>query len=133
MNRGQSLLELALCAPVVMLLALGTVAAVQVVDARAGIEAATQAAAMEAAGAPDPATAERDAQARFAAVIAGYPFRSAVLHVTFGGFYRTDEVVATSSGLVDLTWPLLDSPRVLTLESRVAVPLEAWRTHTPQP
>lgn len=133
MSRGQSLVELAVCAPVVMVLALGTVATVEIVDARAGLEAATQAAAADAAGAPDPVTGERNAQARFAAVIAAYPVRSALLRVTFGGFDRTDEVAATSSGQVDLSWSVLGLPGALALESRVAIPLEAWRSHMPQP
>jgi len=41
--RAQALLELALCAPIAILLALGTVAAVQIAGARAGLDAATQA------------------------------------------------------------------------------------------
>lgn len=133
MSRGQSLVELAVCAPVVLLLVLGTVATVEVVDARAGLEAATQAAAAEAASAPDPRSAERDAQARFAAVIAGYPLRSAVLRVTFGSFNRTDQVTAVSSGRVDLFWPAVGAASGLSLESRVAIPLEAWRTHAQRP
>jgi len=132
MSRGQSLVELAACAPLVMVLALGTVATVEIVDARAGLEAATEAAAADAAGAPDPVSAERTAQARFAAVIAAYPLRSAVLRVTFRNFDRTGEVEANSSGQVDLSWSVLDLPGAMTLESRVAIPLEAWRSHVPQ-
>jgi Flp pilus assembly protein TadG len=132
-SRGQSLLELAVCAPVVLVLALGTVATVEIVDARAGLEAATQAAAAEAAGAPDPVSAERNAQARFAAVIAGYPIRSALLRVTFGRFSRLDEVAADSSGQVDLLWPVVDPPGVATLESTVVIPLEPWRSRAPRP
>jgi Flp pilus assembly protein TadG len=132
-SRGQSLLELAVCTPVVLVLALGTVATVEIVDARAGLQAATQAAAAEAAGAPDPISAGRDAQARFATVIAGYPIRSALLRVTFGRFSRADEVVADSSGRVDLLWPVVDPTGLATLESRVVVPLEPWRSRTPRP
>lgn len=133
MSRGQSLVELAVCAPVVMVLALGAVATVEIVDARAGLEAATQAAAADAASAPDPASAERNAQARFAAMIAAYPVRSAVLRVTLGAFDRTDEVAAASSGHVDLFWPALGAVGGLTLESKAAIPLEAWRSHVPRP
>jgi Flp pilus assembly protein TadG len=130
-SRGQSLVELAVCAPVVIVLALGTVATVEIVDARAGLEAATQAAAADAASASDPVSGERNAQARFAAVIAAYPVRSAFLRVTFGGFDRAAEVAATSSGQVDLSWSVLDLPGALKLESRVAIPLEPWRSHSP--
>ncbi len=133
MSRGQSLVELAVCAPVVLALAAGTVATVEIVDARAGLEAATQAAAAEAASAPDLASAEHGAQARFAAVIAGYPIRSALLQVTLGGFGRADDVVATSSGQVDPFWSVLDLPGALTLESRVTIPIEPWRSRTPRP
>jgi Flp pilus assembly protein TadG len=132
-SRGQSLVELAVCAPVVLALAAGTVATVEIVDGRAGLEAATQAAAAEAASAPDPATAQLGAQARFAAVIAGYPVRSALLRVTFGGFSRTDQVVADSSGQVEPFWSVLDLPGALTLESRVTIPIEPWRSRTPGP
>lgn len=132
MSRGQSLVELAICAPVVMALAAGTVATVEIVDARAGLEAATQAAAAEAASAPDPASAEHRAQARFAALIAGYPIRSALLRVTIGGFSRADEVVADSSGQVDPVWSVLDLPGALTLESRVVIPIEPWRSRAPR-
>ena len=56
---GQALLELALCAPVVLLLALGGAAVVQLQDATAGLDAATTAAAEMASRAPDPRTASR--------------------------------------------------------------------------
>src|SRR4029077_11882614 len=71
--RAQALLELALCAPVVIFLALAAVAAVQFASARAGLDAATQAAADAAARAPDPAAANESAQSRFESIVAGYP------------------------------------------------------------
>jgi Flp pilus assembly protein TadG len=128
-SRGQSLVELAICAPVVLLLTLGAVATVQVVDAQAGLEAATQAAAAQAARAPGPALATSQAQARFASMIAGYPLRSAHLTIALGQFNRTDEVVATASGGVDVAWAALVFPRVVILECRATVPLERWRSH----
>jgi Flp pilus assembly protein TadG len=131
MTRGQSLVELAVCAPVIMVLTLGAVATVQVVDARAGLQAATVAAAAEAARAPDPASAQAEAQARFSSIIAGYPLRSAHLSVTIGRFSRTDNVLATSSGVVDVSWAALVLPTRLTLESRAIVPLESWRSRRP--
>ena len=131
MSRGQSLVELAICAPVVMLLTLGAVATVQVVDARAGLEAATQAAAAQAARAPGPALATSQAQARFASMIAGYPLRSAHLTIALGQFNRTDQVVATASGGVDVGWAALVFPRLVSVRCRVSVPLEQWRSHRP--
>ncbi len=122
-----------MCAPLVMMLALGTVAMVEIVDARAGLEAATQAAAAEAASAPDPVSAQRAARERFASVIADYPVHSAVLQLTFGGFNRTDVVSALSSGQVEVFWPAPSVGRALNLESKVTIPLEPWRSHAKQP
>jgi Flp pilus assembly protein TadG len=130
-SRGQSLVELAICAPLVMLLTLGAAAAVQVIDASAGLQAATQAAAAEASRAPDAASAESAARARFQSVLADYPLRSPHLSITAGDFSRTDEVIATSSGAVDISWAELFFPGRLTLNSRAAVPLESWRSHGP--
>ena len=129
MSRGQSLVELAVCAPLVVLLTLGTAAAVQVIDASAGLQAATQAAAAAASRAPDAVNAESAARARFQAMVADYPLRSPHLSITSGGFSRTDEVVATASGAVDISWAGLFLPGRLTLSSRAVVPLEAWRSH----
>src|ERR1700675_2657008 len=117
---AQALLELALCAPLVILLAVGTVASVQLAGARAGLEAATQAAATAAARAPDPATAMAAAQARFSSVVADYPMRSATLRVSVGDFDRAGHVTASSSALVDLGWaPLLLLPSQVTLQAQV--------------
>jgi Flp pilus assembly protein TadG len=132
--RAQALLELALCAPVVILLALGTVAAVQVAGARAGLEAATQAAANAAARAPDAATASAAAQERFSSVVAGYPVLSPTLSVSVGDFDRAGNVTASSSGRVDLGWAaFVLLPSQVTLRSQVVLPLEPWRTHRSSP
>jgi Flp pilus assembly protein TadG len=130
-SRGQSLVELAVCAPVVMLLTLGAVASVQVIDARAGLDAATAAAAAEAARAPDPATAEAAARSRFQAMVAGYPLRATRLSFSVGTFSRTGEVLARASGTVDVSWAALVIPKTWTLESRCTVPIESWRSHRP--
>jgi hypothetical protein len=132
-SRGQSLVELAACAPLAMLLTLGTVASVQVLDARAGLEAATQAAAAEAARAPGPASAELAARVRFDSIVAGYPLSSPRISLSFGNFSRTDEVVASATGTVDLSWARLITPRPLTLEFTAMVPLESWRSHRSSP
>ncbi|HXD80549.1 MAG TPA: TadE/TadG family type IV pilus assembly protein [Candidatus Acidoferrum sp.] len=129
MSRGQSLVELAVCAPLVVLLTLGTAAAVQLIDASAGLQAATQAAAAAASRAPDAASAESAGRARFQAMVADYPLRSPHLSITSGRFSRSDEVVATASGAVDISWAGLFLPGRLTLSARAVVPLEAWRSH----
>jgi hypothetical protein len=111
-----------------MLLALGAVASVQVVDARAGLDAATKAAAAEAARAPDPASAQSAARARFLSVVASYPLRSARLNLSVGTFGRSDVVLAIASGSVDVSWAALVIPTGLRLESHCAIPIESWRT-----
>ena len=132
-SRGQSLVELALCAPILMLIALGGAAAVQVADANAGLDAATHAAAATAARAPDAVSAVSDAERLFESMIAGYPLDSAVIHVTLGGFTRADQVVASASGSVDISWAAFFLPARVALNSTVVVPLEMWRTHRASP
>ena len=131
MKRGQALLEFAVCAPVVLLLTLGAVAGAQVVDARAGLDAATKAAAAAAARAPDPARADSAARARFQPMVAGYPLSSAHLTVAVGQFSRTGEVLATASASVDVSWAAFVISRTVILESRCTVPIEPWRSHRP--
>ncbi len=129
-NRAQSLLELALCAPIVMLLALGTAATVQIADARAGLDAATQAAASAAARAPDATSAAAAAQARFASVVSDYPLRAAALRLSVGDFDRAGQVTASSAAFVDVGWAaFLLLPSHVTFQSRVVLRLEPWRTH----
>jgi len=130
-SRGQALVELAICAPIVMLLTLGAVASAQVIDAHAGLNAATKAAAAEAARAPDPVSADHAARVRFQSMVASYPLSSALLSITSGRFGRNDEVIATASGDVDISWASLVFPGRLTMACRAAVPLESWRTHRP--
>ncbi|HEX3506940.1 MAG TPA: TadE/TadG family type IV pilus assembly protein [Candidatus Dormibacteraeota bacterium] len=130
-GRGQALLELALCAPVVLLLAIGTVASVQVASAHAGLEAATQAAAEAAARAPSAQAAVAAGNQRFRDVVAGYPVRSATLALSLGDFARTGSVTASSSASVDLTWAAFTLlPGRLALHSEVRVRIETWRSRT---
>jgi Flp pilus assembly protein TadG len=126
---GQALLELALCAPVVVLLALGAAAVVQLQDAAAGLDAATRAAADVASRAPDPRTADAAAHARFADVVSAYPLRGAVLRLSFGNFNRATHVAATSEAMVDVSWAGLVLPGQFRIRSQAEVRLEPWRTH----
>jgi Flp pilus assembly protein TadG len=126
---GQALLELALCAPVVVLLALGVAAVVQVQDAASGLDAATHAAASAASRAPNLLTAEAVARARFAAVVTGYPLRGAVLRISFRAFSRASEVTVISEAFVDLGWAGLVVPHRFGLRSLAVVRTEPWRTH----
>lgn len=133
MSRGQSLVELAVCAPVLMLLAFGSVATVQVIEASSGLDIATRAAAAEAAAAPDAASAQKAAQARFAALIAGYPVHEAHLRIIAGGFSRADQVTAESSGLVDVPWTFGNLAGDLVLQSTCTSLIEPWRTRSVSP
>jgi len=131
LTRGQALIELAFCAPLVILLATGTVASIEVASARAGLDAATRAAAEVAARAPNSETAVAAGHQRFTELVTGYPMRSATLVLTVGDFSRTASVTASSSASVDIVWAeFLVLPGRLTLSSQVRVPLEPWRSHT---
>lgn len=130
-TRGQALIELALCAPLVVLLALGTAASIQVASARTGLDAATRAAAEVAARAPNAETAIAAGHERFTEVVTGYPIRSARLVLSVGDFSRTASVTATSSASIDVAWAaFLVLPGRLTLRSEVRLALEPWRSHT---
>lgn len=125
--RGQALVELAVCAPVLVLLALGAAAAVQVQDAAAGLDAATHAAAGAAAGAPDPVNADAAARARFAAVVGAYPLHNAVLHVSLGSFSRGTHITVTSDAFVDVAWAGMSHR--FGLSAKAVTQIEPWRTH----
>ena len=131
MNGGQALVELALCAPVVVFLTLGTAAVVQVEDATAGLDAATHAAATAAARAPDPVTANAAARSTFDAGVASYPLSGTTVQISVGGFGRSTDVTVTSQGFVDVGWAAVVSPHRLGVHSRAVMGLERWRTHRP--
>jgi Flp pilus assembly protein TadG len=128
-HRGQSLLELALCLPVVVSLALGSASVVQVAEASTGLKAATEEAASVAARAPDPATAAAYAQARFDSIVSGYPIRSAQLDMPAADFSRGSSVTLTATGFVDLGWSSLAfTPGRLKLLAQATFRVEPWRT-----
>lgn len=129
--RGQALIELALCTPVVVLLAMGTVASVQVASARSGLDAATQGAAEVAARAPSAEAAIQAANARFRAIVAEYPMESATLVLSVGAFDRSGSITASSAASIDIGWAaFLLLPSHVVLHSQVRLPLESWRSRT---
>jgi Flp pilus assembly protein TadG len=129
LSRGQSLVELAICAPVVTLLALGAVALVQVADAKQGLEAATQAAVAAAARAPDAATAKSAAAQRFMEMASTYPLGRPVLRMTLGTFERGGLLIAESSASVELGWGgFLGLPNSIVLRATAETRVEAWRS-----
>ena len=101
-QRGQALLELALCAPVILTLALGAVSAVRVLDAQSGLKAATDAAVSAAVRAPNEDTAIAAAHATFAAMVAAYGLRNAVIDVVAPTFSRGSQLSAHASASVDM-------------------------------
>ena len=129
--RGQSLVEVALCLPVVIVLALGSVAMVRIEDAQSGLDAATLAASATAARAPDQATALNAAHARFATVLTAYPVRSATLTMSMPAFARGNVVTFSAGCYVDVGWAALPGlPRSFLLRSTVTEPLQLWRSHS---
>lgn len=129
MSRAQALVELAVCAPIVALLGLGTAAAVQVAEARDGLDAATQAAVAAAARAPDAATAAAAARSRFAGVVAAYPVRDATFAIDTGRFNRGGTVVATATAVVDVGWAGFAVPeRAVELRTMATAVLDPWRS-----
>ncbi len=116
--KGQSLVELAICLPVVLALALGMVTVVRAVDGAAGLQAATEAAVRTAARAADAGAAASAAQSRFDSVIGGYPVRGASLDLHVGAFIRGSTITATASGWVDQ----------VALHARAQASVEPWRS-----
>jgi Flp pilus assembly protein TadG len=120
--RGQALVELALCVPVILTLALGAVTAVQVLEAESGLQAATSAALNTAVRAPDADAAVAAARSSFASMIAGYPVRSAAISIAVGSFARGTLLTADATVTVD-------TPGVhIALSVHDAEPVERWRS-----
>jgi len=123
------LVELAICLPVVLALGLGTPAVVRVVDANAGLHAATEAGAAAAARAADASAAEAAAQSRFAAVIAMYPVRSASLVISLVDFSRGATITATATGIVDVAWENMALvPGHIVIHAKADARVEPWRS-----
>jgi Flp pilus assembly protein TadG len=128
-QRGQALAEVALCLPVVLALALGTVAVARVADARGGLDAATAAAAQAAARAPDASTAATAATSVFNASVAAYGLASPSLSLDLGGFARGALLVATGKAQVAIGFaPVPGLPATVTLAARASARVEPWRS-----
>lgn len=129
MSRGQALVELAVCAPIVALLGLGAAAAIQVAEAQAGLDAATRSAVAVAARAPDATKARSAARSRFTSVAAAYPLRDGDLSIDTGGFSRGGTIVATGIAHVDVGWAALVFPqRTLELRATATAEIDPWRS-----
>ena len=129
MSRGQALVELAVCAPIVALLGVGAAAAIQLADAQTGLDAAARGAVAVAARAPDPAQAQSAARSRFTTVAAAYPLRDAEMSLASGSFSRGATVVVTGSARVDVGWAALVFPqRTLDLHTTATAEIDPWRS-----
>ncbi len=120
--RGQALVELALCVPVILVLALGAVTSVQVLEAESGLQAATSAALNAAVRAPDPGAAIAAARSSFATVIAGYPLSSPSISVAVGAFARGSLLTADATATVEA------AGAHIALRVHAALQVERWRS-----
>ena len=120
--RGQALLELALCAPVILLLALGSVTAVQVLEAESGLQAATSAALTAAVRVPDANEAIAAARASFASMIESYPLRAPSISIAVGAFARGSLLSADAAATVDAVLAHM------TLRVHSELLIERWRS-----
>jgi len=120
--RGQALVELALCVPVILVLALGAVTAVQVLEAESGLQVAAGAALSAAVRAPDPGAAIAAARSSFAMVIAGYPLSSPAISVALGAFARGSLLTADATATVDT------AGAHIALHVHAALRVERWRS-----
>lgn len=129
MSRGQALVELAVCAPIVALLGIGAAAAIQVAEAQTGLDAATRSAVAVAARAADATHAQSVARSRFASVIAAYPLRDGEMSLDSGSFSRGGRIVVTAIAHVDVGWAALVFPqRTLELRATAIAQLDPWRS-----
>ena len=128
-SRGQAALELALCLPVLVALALGGVALARVASAKSGLEAAAQAAAAAAVRSHDQAEAARVAQAEFDLVIPLYPVSGASMRLGPSGFGRGSAWSVTTSGTADLSLiPIPGLPLRVPLQATAWAEVEPWRS-----
>ena len=134
-RRGQALVELAVCLPVLLLVGLGAAQFARLAVARAGLDAATSAAVAAAAREPTRAAAVAVGKAAFDGVAAGYDLGpTAVLNLDPGDFGRGARFTAT--GRVDLVLGLaglsgLDPAWRLT--STASARVEDWRSRPASP
>jgi Flp pilus assembly protein TadG len=120
--RGQALVELALCVPVILVLALGAVTVVQLVEAESGLQAATSAALSAAVRAPDSDKAIAAARSSFASVIAGYPLSSPSISIALGAFARGSLLTADATATVEA------AGAHIALHVHTALRVERWRS-----
>lgn len=130
---GQSLVELAVAMPVVLVLAFGAAAIVRIADAKSGLDGATTAAVAVAARQASAGAAATCADRRFLAVAAGYGLVRPRLAVT-GSFGRGTYYAATASADVDISFvPVGFVPRLVSISAEARAWVEPWRSRAGQP
>jgi Flp pilus assembly protein TadG len=134
-RRGQSLVELALILPLLLLLAFGAAQFVRLALTKAGLDAATAAAAAAAARAPSAASAAAAGTTAFAGVAAGYGLDPATpVAIASGDFVRGGRVAASAAVAVDLGFSGI--PALGTrwrLDSSASARIEDWRSRAAPP
>jgi Flp pilus assembly protein TadG len=133
-RRGQALVELAVCLPVLLILAIGAAQFVRLAVARTGLDAATSAAAAAAARAPSAAEAVSAGRSGFAAVAVGYGLDPDALNLDTGGFVRGGSVTATGQADVALGFSgIAGFKPAWRLTSIASARVEDWRSRPAGP
>ena len=134
-SRGQSLVELAVALPVLLLLALGAAQFVRLAIARAGLDAATSAAAAAAARAPGATAAVAAGRAAFRGVAAGYALEpSATVSIDTGAFQRGEAVTASADTDIRLGYTGIPALQLgWRLHSVAMARIEDWRSRPAGP
>jgi Flp pilus assembly protein TadG len=132
-HRGQSLVELAIVLPLLILLALGSAQFVRLALTRAGLDAATAAAAAAAARATSATAATAAGRQAFMPIAAAYGLDPATtVSIDAGAFARGTAVTASASTPVALGpsgVPALGLHWLLT--SAASARIEDWRSRPP--
>ena len=132
-SRGQSLVELAVALPALLMLALGSAALLRLVDAKSGLDGATAAAVADAARQVTATNASLCGQQRFSAIAAQYPLRGAQLTLA-GSFARGSFYAGTGRATVDISFvPLWFLPRSVPIRVQAQALVEPYRSRARQP
>ena len=134
-RRAQALVELAVCLPVLLLIAFGGAQIVRLGVARAGLDAATSAAVAAAARAPTAAEAVAAGRAAFNGVAVGYHLGpTAGVNLEPSDFGRGARITATAQADLDLG--LAGISRLAPawrLTSTASARVEDWRSRPAGP
>jgi Flp pilus assembly protein TadG len=120
---GQSLIEFALCAFVLLLMSLGILAVGQIVNEYVAVRAAASQAALVAARAASADAAQREANQAAADAVRNSQIQDFHLDLDTGGFQRGGTLTVTARGYVGL-----DSFPIISQVLGGRVPL-SWQAH----